>query len=70
MGLKFMQQAFLSQLKEGDRFYFPRNKKEICEFVKKEKKPMKEPEFFYKKGWKEVSGKRDLLVIYLRNKSI
>lgn len=63
-----MQQAFLSQLKEGDRFYFPKNKSEVCEFLKKKRESLRgEYDYFWLNSKKEGSSKKDLLVIYLRN---
>jgi len=68
MALKKFQQSLLSQLKNGDRFYFPKNRNQIFEFTRKEMKSARcGYEYFYKREREEKSCKKDKLVIYLRN---
>lgn len=68
MGLAKFSQIHLSELKEGDRFYVGNKKNDICEFMRKERKSLRDGyEYFYNKGRNEKSSKKDLVVIYLRN---
>jgi len=68
MGINKFDQARLSSLKKGDRFYIGSNKSKIFEFVGKAKKSFSgNYEFMYSDGRNDIISKSDRVVIFLRN---
>ena len=62
------QQVHLSELKEGDRFYFGSKKTQVCQFTE-----VKRPriygiaEYFWTLNGKKDSTKTNRTVVFLRN---
>jgi hypothetical protein len=57
----------LSELKPGDRFYFPRKKLEVCTFIESVKKGFETKYVYYDHKQFKTTTEINRKVIYLRN---